>query len=137
MHKKLNSPFLISFPSIGDSTIGYLSVSEELISVPFTIARVYWTYHTPQSVIRGGHANITKELVLVAVAGNIVVEVEMLDGYKETYELSHPSKGLYIPPLCWHRMQYSHNAVQMVMASNLYNADDYIRDYKVFKAYEK
>lgn len=129
-------PHLIEFPSIGDSSIGYLSVSEELISVPFTIARVYWTYHTPQSVMRGGHANIDKELVLVAVAGNIVVDVEMQDGYKETYELSHPSKGLYIPPLCWHRMQYSHNAVQMVMASNLYSAEDYIRDYEAFKKWK-
>lgn len=126
-------PHLIQFPSIGHSSIGYLSVSEELISVPFKIARVYWTYHTPQSVMRGGHANITKELVLVAVAGNIIVEVEMQDGYKESFELSHPSKGLYIPPLCWHTMQYSHNAVQMVMASNLYSEYDYIRDYLQFK----
>ena len=129
-------PHLIEFPSIGDTSIGYLSVSEELIAVPFNIARVYWTYHTPQNVKRGGHANISKELVLVAVAGNVVVDVEMQDGFKESFELNHPSKGLYIPPLCWHRMQYSHNAVQMVMASNLYSADDYIRDYEVFKTWK-
>jgi dTDP-4-dehydrorhamnose 3,5-epimerase-like enzyme len=129
-------PHLIEFSSIGDSSIGYLSVSEELISVPFKIARVYWTYYTPQSVMRGGHANINKELVLVAVAGNIIVDVEMQDGYKESYELNHPSKGLYIPPLCWHRMKYSNNAVQMVMASNLYSEDDYIREYELFKTWK-
>lgn len=129
-------PQIISFPSIGESSLGYLSVCEEMSSVPFSIARIYWTYYTPQNVTRGGHANIQKQLVLVAVAGSITVTTEMRDGSKASFVLDHPSKGLHIPQLCWHTMQYSHNAVQMVIASNLYSEEDYIRDYKVFKNYQ-
>jgi hypothetical protein len=126
-------PYLIQFSSIGDPSLGYLSVAEQLDHIPFEISRVYWTYYTPQNVIRGGHANIDKELLLVAVAGVITVTTEMQDGNNETFFLDHPSKGLYLPRLCWHTMQYSHNAVQIVIASNLYSESDYIRDYNDYK----
>ena len=75
--------------------------------------------------------------VLVAVSGKIKVTVEMIDGYNKTYQLSRPDIGLYIPKLCWHTMQYSHNAVQMVMASNYYSEKDYIRDYNEFKVFHQ
>jgi hypothetical protein len=128
----MNKPTVLHFDSIGNSSLGYISVGEESKNIPFSIKRVYWTYFTPQDVTRGGHANIEKELVLIAVSGIITVTTEMPDGSKETFLLDHPSKGLYIPYLCWHTMQYSHNAVQMVIASNLYNEDDYIRDYDLY-----
>ena len=129
----MNKPSLIEFDSIGSPSLGYISVAEQLKNIPFEIARTYWTYYTPQNVKRGGHANINKELVLVAVAGAITVTTEMQDGYNHTFVLDHPGKGLYVPKLCWHSMQYSHNAVQMVLASNFYSEEDYIRDYKKFK----
>ena len=132
-----NKPFLIEFPSIGTPSFGYLSMAEQFNNIPFSIKRVYWTYYTPQDVLRGGHANIDKELVLVAVSGKIKVTVEMIDGYNKTYQLSRPDIGLYIPKLCWHTMQYSHNAVQMVMASNYYSEKDYIRDYNEFKVFHQ
>jgi dTDP-4-dehydrorhamnose 3,5-epimerase-like enzyme len=125
-------PYIIQFSSIGNSGVGYLSVAEQLEHIPFEIARVYWTYYTPQNVTRGGHANIEKELVIVAVGGVITITTELKNGDKETFELSRPDVGLYLPKLCWHTMQYSHNAVQMVIASNLYSEDDYIRDYQKF-----
>lgn len=92
-------PFLIQFPSIGNPSLGYLSVAEQRAQIPFDIARVYWTYYTPQNVTRGGHANIEKELVLVAVAGCITVTAELRDGYKETFVLNSPDVGLYLPKL--------------------------------------
>jgi hypothetical protein len=125
-------PYLIQFDSIGDSALGYISVAEQNRNIPFKIRRTYWTYYTPQSINRGGHANIEKELVLVAVSGSITVTAELNDGYKETFSLNRPDVGLYLPKLCWHTMQYSHNAVQLVIASNLYFKEDYIRDYKQF-----
>lgn len=132
----MNQPYLLSFPPIGDTSLGFLSVAQQLSDVPFEIARVYWTYYTPQNIIRGGHANIDKELVLVAIAGTITVTTEMQDENQQIFTLDHPSKGLYLPRLCWHTMQYSDNAVQMVMASNLYSEDDYIRDYSLFKTWQ-
>ena len=125
-------PHIIQFKSIGTPSIGYISVAEQLEHIPFEIKRVYWTYFTPQDVSRGGHANIEKELVLIAVAGIIKVSIELQDGYKDNFVLDKPDKGLYLPKLCWHTMQYSHNAVQLVLASNLYLAEDYIRDYNEF-----
>lgn len=130
-------PYLIKFDSIGASSLGYISVAETDTNIPFKIARAYWTYFTPQDVIRGGHANIDKELVLVAVSGSILVNVEMQNSFKETFKLIKPNEGLYMPPMCWHTMEYSHNAVQLVLASNKFSNDDYIRDYEKFLNYGK
>lgn len=128
-------PYVIDFTSIGSAEIGYISVAEQQLNVPFEIKRAYWTYYTPQNVLRGGHANIEKQLVLIAVAGKIRVDVELLSGYTNSFILEQPNKGLYLPKLCWHTMQYSHNAVQMVLASNLFSPCDYIRDYQTFLTY--
>lgn len=128
-----SSVYLIDFNSIGSPVIGYISVGQEYENIPFSIKRVYWTYFTPQSVKRGGHANIDKELVLVAVAGKITVKTELLNGEQKTFVLDNPDKGLYMPKLCWHTMEYSHNAVQLVLASTVYSEEDYIRNYETYK----
>jgi dTDP-4-dehydrorhamnose 3,5-epimerase-like enzyme len=133
---KNQKPHILQFSSIGNPSLGYLSVAEQLEHIPFEIARVYWTYYTPQNVTRGGHANIEKELIIVAVSGTITVTTELMNGYSEIFELNKPDVGLYLPKLCWHTMLYSHNAVQMVIASNLYSESDYLRDFNEFKNYE-
>jgi hypothetical protein len=130
-------PRLIQFDSIGDSSLGYISVAEHLKNIPFEIRRTYWTYYTPQDVERGGHANINKEAILIAVAGIIQITTELISGEKENFMLNKPDVGLYLPKLCWHTMRYSHNSVQMVIASNLYSPEDYIRDYNTFLKYGK
>ncbi|MCK4923048.1 MAG: FdtA/QdtA family cupin domain-containing protein [Bacteroidales bacterium] len=130
--ENIKKPYLIKFNSIGAPAIGYISVAEQQCEIPFDIKRVYWTYFTPERIERGGHANIEKELVLVAVAGSIIIETETITRKKETFQLNKPNIGLYIPSLCWHKMKYTHNAVQMVVASNHYSENDYIRDYSIF-----
>ena len=130
--KDKSQPYLLQFKSIGEPSIGYISVAEEMADIPFEIKRTYWTYFTPQSVLRGGHANIDKELVLIAVSGSIKVTTETKEGNRAEFVLDDPSQGLFIPKLCWHSMQYSHTAVQVVIASNLYSEEDYIRDYQAF-----
>jgi hypothetical protein len=127
-------PHIIEFDKIGESTLGFISIAEVGKSVPFNIKRVYWTYYTPQNITRGGHANIEKEMILVAVSGKIVVNTEMRGMKPKIFVLENPDNGLYIPKLCWHTMQYSHNAVQLVLASVPYNKVDYIRDYDQFKS---
>ena len=76
-------------------------------------------------------------MVLIALAGRIIVNTEMPDGSLNVFVLDKPDMGLYMPKLCWHTMQYSHNAVQLVVASSLYNETDYIRSYEDFKALQK
>jgi hypothetical protein len=122
---------LINLPKIGNSQLGYISVAENE-NLPFVPKRIYWTYFTPENVIRGHHAHYELEQILVAVAGKIEIEIETLEGEKLNFILDNPSLGLYLPKMAWHTMKYTHNAVQMCMASMEYNETDYIRDYEIF-----
>ena len=126
-------PYLIEFPKIGASDIGFISVAENSDLIPFDIKRVFWTYYTPESIVRGRHAHHSTEQVLIAVTGRIIATTETPDGEIQTFVLDKPNVGLYVPPQAWHTMQYSHTAIQMVLASTVYNESDYIRDYETFR----
>jgi hypothetical protein len=130
----MTTPEIISFKRNGDSSLGYISIAEENNQIPFEIKRIFWTYYTPEDVIRGKHAHYETEMVLIAAAGSITVKTELIDGSIQEFILDKPDKGLFIPKMCWHTMQYSHNAVQIVIASSLYDEKDYIRSYDIFKA---
>lgn len=132
-----NKPHLIEFPSNGNSGIGYLSIAQAQKEVPFNIERVFWAYYTPDSVLRGRHAHHETEMILIAAAGRIIVTTEMPGELPEVFVLEKPGTGIYLPKMCWHTMQYSHNAVQIVLASTVYFESDYVRDYNVFLNYGK
>ena len=129
----MTEPYLIQFPKLGEPGIGYISVTENDKLVPFALQRIFWTYFTPESIVRGRHAHYATEQVLIAAAGRIIVTTEHADGTIQTFRLEDPNVGLYVPPHVWHTMQYSHSAVQLVLASATYNEADYIRDYEEFK----
>ncbi|HEX8429511.1 FdtA/QdtA family cupin domain-containing protein [Hymenobacter sp.] len=129
----MKGPYLIEFPKVGASDIGFISIAEYPKQIPFDVKRVFWTYYTPESVLRGRHAHHLTEQVLVAVAGRIIVTAEQADGTVELFRLEDPYMGLYIPPNVWHTMQYSHSAVQLVLASTLYDEQDYIRQHEQFR----
>lgn len=128
-------PYLIEFARLGAPDIGYISVAESQAQVPFAVQRVFWTYDTPETIVRGRHAHFGTEQVLIAVAGRIIVTVEQEQQSKpQAFRLESPHQGLYIPPRTWHTMHYSPGAVQLVLASQPYNEEDYIRDYERFRA---
>jgi dTDP-4-dehydrorhamnose 3,5-epimerase-like enzyme len=124
---------VITFQKVGKPIEGYISIAEFEHAIPFEVKRTFWTYYTPEQVIRGRHAHYETQQVLIAVAGRILVQTETPEGEVDSFVLEHPHQGVYIPPNAWHTMQYSHNAVQMVFASTLYAESDYIRDYHLFK----
>lgn len=126
-------PRIIDFQKNGSSEIGYLAIVEGEVSIPFSIKRIFWSYYTPDSIIRGRHAHYETEMILIAVAGRIVVNTEIKGEDPSVFVLDNPNQGLYLPKLCWHTMQYSHNAVQLVITSTNYDESDYIRDYNKFK----
>jgi len=126
-------PHLIEFSRFGDPGLGYISVAEGEKSIPFVIKRVFWTYYTPESIVRGRHAHHRTQQVLIATAGRIIVNTEEPDGTLQTFVLEKPDVGVYVPPNAWHTMQYSHSAVQLVFASSNFDAADYIRSYEDFK----
>jgi hypothetical protein len=127
-----SKPYLISFPKIGGSSLGYISLTEKE-NLPFVPKRIYWTYFTPEDVVRGNHSHYELEQILVAVAGKVIVYITTIDGNEYEFVLDSPDKGLFIPKMCWRTMKYSHNAVQMCIASLEYTESDYIRKYEDFE----
>jgi dTDP-4-dehydrorhamnose 3,5-epimerase-like enzyme len=128
------APHLLTFSQIGAADIGYLSVSENVVPpLPFAVRRVFWTYYTPDNILRGRHAHRATEHVLLAVAGRIVVTLEHADGKLEVFKLESPHVGLYVPPHVWHTMHYSPGAVQLALASQPFAEEDYIRGYAEFR----
>jgi dTDP-4-dehydrorhamnose 3,5-epimerase-like enzyme len=128
-------PYLIDFKISGNAEIGYLAVVENSKNIPFDIKRVFWTYYTPDLVTRGRHAHYKLEQVLVAMSGKITVLNEDIRGKVVTHVLNTPNVGLYIPPMYWHDMEFSENAVMLSLASMPYDESDYIREYEDFKKY--
>lgn len=112
-------------------TRGYLSVVENGIDIPFEIKRIYYLYMIPE-VARGAHAHKELQQLLIAISGS--VDVIMDDGTnKQTFHLDRPWKGLLIPPGLWRDLEnFSGGAVLMCLASEKYDAADYIRDYDEF-----
>ena len=126
-------PKLIEFLKIGSSALGYITVAEAQNNVPFEIKRVYWTYFTPNDVQRGGHAHKELEQLIFAVSGRIDFYLESKEGHKENFVLDNPNIGLYIPKLYWREIKFSHSAVLLCLASEIYNEEDYFRSYSDFK----
>ena len=126
----VNSCKLINFPKISDFR-GNLSVIEAINHIPFEIRRVYYLYKlTGES--RGFHAHKNLEQVYIAINGNFKVKID--DGInKREIILNDPSIGLYICPWVWREIvEISKNAICLVLASEIYRENDYIRDYNQF-----
>jgi dTDP-4-dehydrorhamnose 3,5-epimerase-like enzyme len=121
---------LINIGKLGSSPLGFISVAENL---PFEVKRVYWTYYAPHEVIRGHHAHKKLHQFIFAVSGIIKFDLENVLGEKNHFVLDSPELGLYIPPLHWRTIQFSHNAVLLCLASSIFDEADYIRDYTDFK----
>jgi dTDP-4-dehydrorhamnose 3,5-epimerase-like enzyme len=128
----MSEPQIIEFSAIGSSELGFITVAEQQLNVPFEIKRVYWTYYTPNNVIRGGHAHKNLEQLIFAVAGSIEFVTQDVYGNKIEFVLDNPHIGLYIPRLIWREIKFSHSAVLLCLASDLYSEDDYIREYSEF-----
>lgn len=128
----MNNCYILDFNYIGNDNTGYLVALEENKNIPFDIRRVYYTYNVPDNIKRGFHAHKNLQQVLVCLYGSL--KVKCFDGKEEViYELNKRDKGLYIGAMIWHEMfDYDDNTVLMVLASDLYNEDDYIRNYNEF-----
>ena len=127
------SPHLVRFDAIGSSELGYVTTVQHPDNLLFVIKRVYWTYFTPHNVERGNHAHRKLHQVIVAVSGFIRFKIEDFNGQITEFVLDNPNTGLYLPPMHWRTIHFSHNAVLLCLASEEYHADDYIRDYSRFK----
>lgn len=121
----------IQFPPLGDAR-GSLVALEGEKTVPFAIKRVYYIFGTEPGVARGFHAHRNLKQVAVCVTGSCRMILD--DGItREDVILGSPTEGLLIEGLVWREMHdFSEDCVLLVLASEHYDENDYIRDYDEF-----
>ena len=123
-----------NFKPHGDAR-GQLVAIEELKDIPFSIKRVYYMYDTREGIARGFHAHKNLKQILICVHGSCKIKLDN-GKEKEIVLLDKPNEGLYISNDLWREMfEFSKDAVLMVLASELYDEKDYIRDYNEFLEY--
>lgn len=126
---------IIEFDRHHSDRKGNLTVVENGKTLPFDVKRVYYIYDVPGGENRGAHAHKQLEQLIVAASGSFTVTLD--DGKnKRSFFLNRPYQGLYVKPGMWRDLgDFSSGAVCMVLASEVYNKEDYIRDYQDFITY--
>ena len=121
----------ISIPEIKDNR-GSLGIIESKKHIPFNIARIYFIHSVPSGTVRGEHAHKKLCQVMCAISGSF--KIELRDGKDvQTYHLDSPHKVLFICPMIWRRLyEFSDDASCLVLASNIYDPEDYFHDYNDF-----
>ncbi len=114
---------------------GNLSFIEEGCHVPFSIKRVFYIYDVPGGETRGGHAHKENAQVLIALSG--ALDLHLTDGREErVYRMDRANRGVLIPPGVWDSMHnFTTGTTVLVLCSQHYDEDDYIRDFDEYKRY--
>ncbi len=130
MKKELKDMFqVLQFKDFGDERGNLVVIEGSGKDLPFTIERVFYIYGSDSTVIRGNHANLNSEFVMINVAGKSKVKVD--NGTEsEIIELDRPMMGLYLSKMLWKEMyDFSPDSILLVMSSEHYDEAEYIRDY--------
>ncbi|WP_338645841.1 FdtA/QdtA family cupin domain-containing protein [Flavobacterium sp. KS-LB2] len=121
---------LLQIPVVEDRRGNLAFIQDDVI--PFEFKRVYYLFDVPSNSFRGSHSHINQCEVLVALSGSF--EVVLNDGTeKKSFLLNKPNVGLYISTGIWRELEnFSSGAVCLVLASDVYDEEDYIRDFNQF-----
>jgi hypothetical protein len=122
---------VLDLPKIHDPR-GNLTFVESGRQIPFDIRRVYYLYDVPGGSERGGHAHVALHQLIIAMSGSFDIVLD--DGFdKKRVHLNRSYMGLYLPPMTWRELDnFSSGSVCMVLASEVYDEADYLRDYSDF-----
>jgi hypothetical protein len=123
---------ILSLPKIHNRA-GNITALNGLVNLPFEIKRIYYLYDVPGGEERGGHAHKELQQLIIAASGSFDITID--DGInKKTYSLNRPYVGLLLVNHIWRELHnFSSGSICLVLASHIYEADDYIRDYEEFK----
>jgi dTDP-4-dehydrorhamnose 3,5-epimerase-like enzyme len=122
---------LIDFNILGDERGSLIAIEEEY-NIPFDIKRVYYIFDTKKNVTRGCHAHKNLKQMAISVKGSCTFILDN-GSIKEEIKLDNPKQGLYLEGLIWREMKdFSEDCVLLVLASEHYDENDYIRDYNNF-----
>ena len=135
MKTTLKAVQLLKIPVVEDARGNLAFIQEDI--VPFEFKRVYYLFDVPSNAYRGGHSHIAQQETLIALSGSF--EVVLNDGTeKKSFLLNKPNIGLYIPTGIWRELQnFSSGTVCLVLASDVYDEEDYIRDFDQFMISKK
>lgn len=127
----LDDCLLLNFPK-NHQLNGNLTSITNYEEVPFAIKRIYYLYDVPGGETRGGHAHKDLYQIMVALSGSFTVTID--DGmHKRSFQLNQPYQGLLIPSGLWRDLDnFSSGSICMVLASELYDENDYFRDYEKY-----
>ena len=130
MKTTLNAIQLLKIPVVEDTRGNLAFIQEDVL--PFEFKRVYYLFDVPSNAYRGGHSHIAQQETLIALSGSF--EVVLNDGTeKKSFILNKPNVGLLIPTGIWRELQnFSSGAVCLVLASDVFKEEDYIRDFDEF-----
>lgn len=122
---------LIKFKDITDK-YGHLTPIEAKIDIPFKMKRVYYITNVKKEITRGFHSHRKLHQVLICLNGSVKIKTKN-PNEEEITELNNPSVGLYIGPYIWREMfDFTEGTVLLVLASEYYSEDDYIRNYDFY-----
>ncbi len=126
---------IIHFDKIANRA-GNLTAVQNNIDIPFEVKRIYYLYDVPGGETRGAHAHKNLQQVIIAASGSFDIIID--DGHtRRTINLNRPYFGLHLYPGMWRDINnFSSGAICLVLASELYSIEDYIRDYDDFKIYK-
>ena len=127
---------LIEFPK-NHTEKGNITAINNHIEIPFQVKRVYYLYDVPGGEERGAHAHKNLKQLIVAASGSFDLTVD--DGStKRTFQLNRPNMGVLMPAGLWRELHnFSSGSICLVLASDVYEVNDYIRDYKEFLILKK
>lgn len=121
----------LTFAQLGDER-GEMIVAECGKEIPFAIKRIFYMYDSKSDVVRGKHANRDSEFVFINLKGRCKVLID--NGFKrEIVLLDEPNKGIYLEKMIWKDMyDFSEDAILLILSNQLYDSNEYIRDYKEY-----
>lgn len=121
---------IIEIPKIRDE--GYLCFFEGNNHIPFSIKRVYYIFDVIKNAVRGKHAHKKTKQVLFCIRGSITIVLDNGQD-KEAITLNKANQGLFLDTMMWHEMvAFKEGTVLLVVASDVYKEEDYIRNYKTY-----
>jgi len=121
-------PYVIAFQHFSSPEKGAITIAENGVQLPFDVKRTYWVYDNLPGSVRGNHAHVYSEQVLVAMHGSVRIVLENLDGEIKEFVLNGAQEGLYIPPMYWRTIYLDEDSVCLSFSSHAYEEGDYIRD---------
>jgi WxcM-like, C-terminal len=125
---------IVHLPKIHNEA-GNITALENRKNIPFDVKRIYYLYDVPGGAERGGHGHKDLQQFIIALSGSFDVLID--DGNnKKIIHLDRPYIGLHIIPGIWRELlNFSSGAICLVLASSIYDASDYIRNYETYKEY--